>query len=170
MGERQRCNGVARSGIQCPPMQTELSRPLAGKDAGMSAPGWLRLALADLRRHPWRVLNPLLRPLYRWYEHDVARQIASGPVPAHIGLILDGNRRFARGMGLEATLGHQYGVNKLREVLEWCIDLEVRHVTLYVFSTENFGRPAKSNACWTCSCARARACCRNHASSRGACA
>src|SRR6185437_11886252 len=147
MGERQRCNGVARSGIQCPPMQTELSRPLAGKDAGMSAPGWLRLALADLRRHPWRVLNPLLRPLYRWYEHDVARQIASGPVPAHIGLILDGNRRFARGMGLEATLGHQYGVNKLREVLEWCLDLDVRHVTLYVFSTENFGRPVAEVEC-----------------------
>lgn len=113
----------------------------------MSAPGWLRLVLADLRRRPWRILNPLLRPLYRWYERGLAGQVASGPVPAHIGLILDGNRRFARGMGLEATLGHQYGVNKLREVLEWCIDLEVRHVTLYVFSTENFSRPAAEVEC-----------------------
>jgi short-chain Z-isoprenyl diphosphate synthase len=128
-------------------MQSELSRPLAGKDVGVSAPGWLRLALADLRRRPWRILNPLLHPLYRWYAHVLARQVANGPVPAHIGLILDGNRRFARGMGLEATLGHQYGVNKLREVLEWCIDLEVRHVTLYVFSTENFSRPAAEVEC-----------------------
>ena len=128
-------------------MQSELSRPLAGKDAGLSAPGWLRLALADLRRRPWRILNPLLHPLYRWYAHVLARQVASGPVPAHIGLILDGNRRFARGMGLEATLGHQYGVNKLREVLQWCLDLGVGHVTLYVFSTENFTRSKDEVEC-----------------------
>ncbi|HEX5960037.1 MAG TPA: polyprenyl diphosphate synthase [Rhodanobacteraceae bacterium] len=123
-------------------MQTELSRPLVGSDNPAAVPGWLRMALADLRRRPWRLLNPLLYPLYRWYEHNLDRQVAAGPTPAHIGLILDGNRRFARGMGLEATLGHQFGVDKLREVLEWCIDLDVRHVTLYVFSTENFGRPS----------------------------
>ncbi|TAN03747.1 MAG: di-trans,poly-cis-decaprenylcistransferase [Rhodanobacteraceae bacterium] len=122
-------------------MHSEVSPPLAGNSASAVAPGWLRLALADLRRHPWRLINPLLYPLYRWYEHELASQVVNEPVPAHIGLILDGNRRFARGMGLEATLGHQYGVNKLREVLEWCIDLNVRHVTLYVFSTENFNRP-----------------------------
>jgi short-chain Z-isoprenyl diphosphate synthase len=121
-------------------MHSNISRPLAVDDTRPAAPGWLRVALADLRRRPWRLLKPLVYPLYRWYEHSLARQVASGPVPTHIGLILDGNRRFARGIGLEATLGHRFGVNKLREVLEWCLDLEVRHVTLYVFSTENFDR------------------------------
>lgn len=121
-------------------MHSNVSPPLAADDPGAVAPGWLHLVYADLRRRPWRLFKPLLYPLYRWYEHSLARQVAGDPVPAHIGLILDGNRRFARGMGLEATLGHQYGVNKLREVLEWCLELDVRHVTLYVFSTENFGR------------------------------
>lgn len=121
-------------------MHSDISRPLAVDDTRAAAPGWVRMAFADLRHRPWRLLRPLVYPLYRWYEHSLAHQVATGPVPAHIGLILDGNRRFARGMGLEATLGHQFGVNKLREVLEWCLDLKVRHVTLYVFSTENFGR------------------------------
>ncbi|MGH8182369.1 MAG: hypothetical protein ACREPH_01770, partial [Rhodanobacteraceae bacterium] len=61
-------------------MHSEVSRPLAGNDAGAVAPGWLRLALADLRRHPWRLVRPLLYPLYRWYEHELARQVVSEPV------------------------------------------------------------------------------------------
>jgi short-chain Z-isoprenyl diphosphate synthase len=128
-------------------MHSDISPPLAAEDARAVAPGWLRLAYRDLRRRPWRLLSPLLYPAYQWYQHVLARQVAADPVPAHIGLILDGNRRFARGMGLEATLGHQYGVNKLREVLEWCLDLDVRHVTLYVFSTENFGRSNEEVEC-----------------------
>ncbi len=117
-------------------MDSNVSEPLVADHPGASVPTWLR----DLRYRPWRLITPLLRPLYGWYEHNLAQQVAAEAVPTHIGLILDGNRRFARGMGLEATLGHQYGVKKLREVLEWCLDLKVRHVTLYVFSTENFGR------------------------------
>ncbi|HJP99497.1 MAG TPA: polyprenyl diphosphate synthase [Rhodanobacteraceae bacterium] len=128
-------------------MHSDISPPLAADNARAVGPGWLRLAYWDLRRRPWRLLRLLLYPAYRWYEHALARQVTEGRVPAHIGLILDGNRRFARGMGLEATLGHQYGVNKLREVLEWCLDLDVRHVTLYVFSTENFGRPTAEVEC-----------------------
>ncbi len=128
-------------------MHSDISPPLAADDARAVGPGWLRLLYWDLRRRPWRLLRLLLYPAYRWYEHSLARQVTACPVPAHIGLILDGNRRFARGMGLEATLGHQYGVNKLREVLEWCLDLDVRHVTLYVFSTENFGRPTAEVEC-----------------------
>jgi short-chain Z-isoprenyl diphosphate synthase len=128
-------------------MHSDISPPLAADDPRAAGPGWLRVACWDLRRRPWRLFRPLLYPAYRWYQHSLARQVAAGPVPAHIGLILDGNRRFARGMGLEATLGHQYGVNKLREVLEWCLDLDVRHVTLYVFSTENFGRPTAEVEC-----------------------
>ncbi|HET7931014.1 MAG TPA: polyprenyl diphosphate synthase [Rhodanobacteraceae bacterium] len=121
-------------------MSSNISPPLAVSEARPVAPGWLRIALANLRHRPWRLLNPLLYPAYRWYEHYLDAQVATDPVPAHIGLILDGNRRFARDIGLEAMRGHQYGVDKLREVLEWCLDLDVGHVTLYVFSTENFNR------------------------------
>lgn len=121
-------------------MQSNISPPVAADDPPVAAPSWVRLAWANLRHRPWRLLNPLLYPLYRWYAHYLTAQVATDPTPAHIGLILDGNRRYARDIGLQATLGHQFGVNKLREVLEWCLDLEVRHVTLYVFSTENFGR------------------------------
>ncbi len=111
-------------------------------DAGTrpAAASRLRPLYARLLYRTWQLLRPLLHPLYWWYERRLVRQVAAGPAPAHIGLILDGNRRFARGIGLEATLGHQFGVDKLREVLEWCLDLGVRHVTLYVFSTENFSR------------------------------
>ena len=137
-----------RTGIQCPAMNSNSSEPLPAESARVAvAPGWLRIAYADLRRRPWRIFKPLLYPLYRWYERVLARQVATEKVPAHIGLILDGNRRFARGIGLEATIGHQYGVNKLREVLEWCLELDVRHVTLYVFSTENFGRSPAEVEC-----------------------
>ncbi|MDN5865051.1 MAG: polyprenyl diphosphate synthase [Gammaproteobacteria bacterium] len=90
-----------------------------------------------------RVLHPVLQPLYWIYGQRLTRQVNSGPVPAHIGLILDGNRRFARGIGIAARLGHEYGAEKLRQVLEWCLELGVRHVTLYVFSTENFRRPSE---------------------------
>ena len=123
-------------------MHSDITPPLEIDDTRAAAPGWPRVAYADLRRRPWHLFKPLLYPLYQWYERALTRQVAAGPVPVHIGLILDGNRRFARGIGLEATLGHQFGVNKLREVLEWCLDLGVRHVTLYVFSTENFNRPS----------------------------
>jgi short-chain Z-isoprenyl diphosphate synthase len=124
-------------------MDSDIPHPAAAESVKAPVPGWLRVAGANLRHRPWRILRTLVYPLYRWYEHVLAQQVVAGPVPAHIGLILDGNRRFARGIGLEATLGHEFGVNKLREVLEWCLDLGVRHVTLYVFSTENF---ARSNA------------------------
>lgn len=121
-------------------MHAPVSPPLTAGATPAAAPGWLRMALANLRHRPWRLLNPLLWPAYRWYEHYLDAQVATDPVPAHIGLILDGNRRYARDIGLEAVRGHQFGVNKLREVLEWCLELEVSHVTLYVFSTENFSR------------------------------
>ena len=88
-------------------------------------------------RKLWRTL---VWPLYWGYEHRLEREVGGGPMPAHIGLILDGNRRFARGHGFESVMGHHFGVRKLRAFLEWCVEFSVRHVTLYVFSTENFKR------------------------------
>ena len=77
---------------------------------------------------------------YRAYEKKLWNEIKNGPIPSHVGLILDGNRRWARKVGLDHTLGHQAGFEKLKEVLRWCWELGVRTVTIYAFSTENFMR------------------------------
>lgn len=87
-----------------------------------------------------RLLRVLAHPLYWLYERRLERSVVPSAMPEHIGLILDGNRRFARGIGLDARRGHQFGVRKLKTFLEWCLEYGVRHVTLFVFSTENFSR------------------------------
>ncbi|MCB1693056.1 MAG: di-trans,poly-cis-decaprenylcistransferase [Pseudomonadales bacterium] len=79
--------------------------------------------------------------LYRFYEKALWNEIKSGPKPHHIGLILDGNRRFARLKGLaNANDGHNAGSDKVEDFLDWCRKLEIRIVTLYGFSTENYSR------------------------------
>lgn len=62
-------------------------------------------------------------------------------VPKHIGIIMDGNRRFAKKLMLKPWKGHEWGANKVKDVLQWCRELDVKEVTLYAFSIENFNRP-----------------------------
>lgn len=78
--------------------------------------------------------------IYKFYEKILWQQIKNGPRPHHIGVILDGNRRFAMGKGMEATEGHLFGAKKVEELLRWCWRLNIKMVTLYAFSTENFNR------------------------------
>lgn len=78
--------------------------------------------------------------IYKIYEKRLWSQIKDGDKPNHIGIIMDGNRRFARKLGLPPTMGHQIGVEKLKEILRWCWDLDIKYLTLYSFSTENFER------------------------------
>ena len=79
--------------------------------------------------------------LYRIYERILWNQIKSGPRPHHIGLIVDGNRRFARARGFNnPNEGHNAGSEKLEDFLDWCRKLDIKIVTLYGFSTENFSR------------------------------
>jgi len=78
--------------------------------------------------------------LYKLYEPILWSQIQSGPKPHHIGLIVDGNRRFARVKGLASNEGHNAGSQKLEDFLRWCWRLEIGIVTLYGFSTENHKR------------------------------
>lgn len=79
--------------------------------------------------------------LYRLYEPILWSQIKSGPRPHHIGVIVDGNRRFATRRGMASTEGHNAGSEKLEDFLKWCRRLDIRIVTLYGFSTENYNRP-----------------------------
>lgn len=69
------------------------------------------------------------------------KQINTGKLPSHVAIIMDGNGRWARQRGLERIFGHQQGVNALREVIETAAELGIRYLTLYAFSTENWGRP-----------------------------
>ncbi len=61
-------------------------------------------------------------------------------MPKHIAIIMDGNRRFARQLGLDETEGHLKGKDKLEEILEWCVELNIEILTVYAFSTENVKR------------------------------
>jgi len=78
---------------------------------------------------------------YRFYEKWLEGQVDSSELPEHVGVILDGNRRWGlRTLG-ERLNGHIYGAKTGEDFLEWCLELGIKTVTLYVFSTENFARP-----------------------------
>ena len=61
-------------------------------------------------------------------------------IPRCIGIIMDGNRRWAKAAGLPTLEGHRRGYNKLREVTDWCKDAGVKNLIVYAFSTENWNR------------------------------
>src|SRR4029077_1421205 len=85
---------------------------------------------------------PLLRPLYWTYERRLLDQIKQGPTPRHVGIILDVNLRHARKRGVSDPCEiYQRGAEKLDDILDWCSDLRIPAVTLWVFSTENLKRP-----------------------------
>ncbi|MBI4738948.1 di-trans,poly-cis-decaprenylcistransferase [Candidatus Woesearchaeota archaeon] len=62
-------------------------------------------------------------------------------VPSHIGIILDGNRRFSTRLMMKPWMGHEWGAKKVEKVLDWCRELGIRELTLYCFSMQNFNRP-----------------------------
>src|SRR2546426_269674 len=81
---------------------------------------------------------------YQAYERRLLAQVRSGVVPHHVAIIMDGNRRFAVELGLgNPAQGHERGRDKLEEVLQWCLDIGVRILTVYAFSTENLTRPTE---------------------------
>ena len=83
----------------------------------------------------------LLRFLYWLYERRLFDQLQRRPMPRHIGIILDGNRRHARKRGLSDPCEiYQRGAEKLDDILNWCADLRIPALTLWVFSTENLKR------------------------------
>lgn len=86
-------------------------------------------------------LPAVSRPVYALYARRLRRQVMASPLPGHIGLIMDGNRRWARQMGMaNPNLGHRYGVEHIEHVLSWCEAVGVKHVTIYLCSTENLQR------------------------------
>lgn len=64
-------------------------------------------------------------------------------VPRHLAIVLDGNRRFAKRLMLKSWRGHEWGVKKFEKVLEWCKEYNIKELTLYALSLENFNRPKR---------------------------
>ncbi|MGE4577666.1 MAG: polyprenyl diphosphate synthase [Candidatus Methanomethylophilaceae archaeon] len=82
----------------------------------------------------------LTNKAYSTYEAKLRKEVLAGPVPKHVAIIMDGNRRYAEERGETKEEGHRLGSEKLEEVLNWCVDDGVRFLTVYAFSTENFNR------------------------------
>ena len=77
---------------------------------------------------------------YKLYEKWLWRQVKSGVKPEHIAIILDGNRRWATDKALNPWSGHEKGAEKVEQLIDWCLKLNVKSITLYAFSMENFNR------------------------------
>ncbi|HDN17836.1 MAG TPA: di-trans,poly-cis-decaprenylcistransferase [Candidatus Bathyarchaeota archaeon] len=93
----------------------------------------------------WRLLYKLSRNILvlRIYESLLIRQVKEGEIPRHVALILDGNRRWARRMGLSPKDGHKAGADRVKDLLSWCQDLGISTLTVYAFSTENLRRRSR---------------------------
>lgn len=78
--------------------------------------------------------------LYRLYERRLRRDLDPATMPRHVAMIIDGNRRWAKQLGYDSVShGHRAGAAKMREFLEWCDDLGIQVVTLYLLSSDNLG-------------------------------
>ena len=87
-----------------------------------------------------RFIKSLLYPLYEW---RIVRDLDFSKTPHHVGVILDGNRRWAKANPNQGDPnGHKAGASKIIEFLGWCDDADVRVVTLWLLSTDNFKRSA----------------------------
>lgn len=79
---------------------------------------------------------------YDLYGHRLTSSLPKGELPRHVGVILDGNRRWAAGVGSSSDHGHRAGGEKIHEFLGWCEEVDIEVVTLWLLSTDNLGREA----------------------------
>ena len=76
------------------------------------------------------------------YERRLARALRTADVPCHVGVMVDGNRRWARSIGLkDVSEGHRRGADKIVDLLSWCDEAGVEVVTIFLLSTDNLSRP-----------------------------
>lgn len=81
--------------------------------------------------------------VYGLYGRRLADSLDRDRLPAHIGVILDGNRRWAADQHRPTSHGHRAGAGKIQELLGWCDEVGIRVVTLWLLSTDNLSRPAQ---------------------------
>lgn len=77
---------------------------------------------------------------YNAYEKRLLSEVRKLPIPKHVAVIMDGNRRYAKEMEFVLQEGHLKGKDKLEEVLDWCLLLDIKVLTIYAFSMENLRR------------------------------
>jgi short-chain Z-isoprenyl diphosphate synthase len=97
----------------------------------------------DLRRAVFRRMPGLQHLVYGTYGRRVEAHLDRHRVPRHVGVMLDGNRRWARAAGKSTADGHRKGADKIQELLSWCEETGVEVVTLWLLSTDNLSRPAE---------------------------
>ena len=107
------------------------------KEENQSGAGGLRLL-----HHMWLLLKEQLKqPFYTLYQHRLEVKARSWNLPLHVGIIMDGNRRYARRSGLlNVNEGHALGADKLLEVVRWCFDMDISVVTVWGLSLDNLNR------------------------------
>ncbi len=76
-------------------------------------------------------------------DKDTLQDPQSGKLPQHVAVIMDGNNRWARRHGLSGTAGHRAGAEAAREIINVCVRRNIRYLTLFAFSSENWLRPNK---------------------------
>ena len=85
--------------------------------------------------------NGVRRLLYPAYEARLVRRLPADRLPKHVGVMLDGNRRWARTVGRDTAHGYRAGAANISPMLEWCEEVGVEVVTLWLLSTDNLNRP-----------------------------
>tara|TARA_B100001123_G_scaffold171972_1_gene197717 strand:+ start:6100 stop:6927 length:828 start_codon:yes stop_codon:yes gene_type:complete len=89
----------------------------------------------------WMRINSVALPISKLYTNRLIRQIRKRPLPKHVAMILDGNRRFALSRNYQdVTEGHKKGVSKVEEFIEWANELQIHTITLWALSTDNLKR------------------------------
>jgi tritrans,polycis-undecaprenyl-diphosphate synthase [geranylgeranyl-diphosphate specific] len=89
------------------------------------------------------ISSAITEGVYRAYETRLQNEIKQSPIPKHVAIIMDGNRRFAEALGMDPAQGHVMGRDKLEQVIQWCLDIGIKVLTVYAFSTENIKRSSK---------------------------
>ncbi|UDY22917.1 isoprenyl transferase [Nocardioides sp. Kera G14] len=81
------------------------------------------------------------RTLYPAYEARMLRRLPPETLPKHVGVMLDGNRRWAKAVGRDTAHGHRVGAANIEPLLTWCEEVGIEIVTLWLLSTDNLNRP-----------------------------
>ena len=84
--------------------------------------------------------------VYGVYQRRLSASLSAAAVPRHVGVILDGNRRWAKAAGARTAEGHRAGADRILDFLGWCEEAGVERVTLWLLSTDNLSRPPEELA------------------------
>src|SRR3954449_2335331 len=109
-----------------------------GQEIPLTAAGTVA-RVADWKRGLRKVLYPA-------YEARLARRLPSERLPKHVGVMLDGNRRWAKAVGADTSHGHRAGAANIEPLLGWCDEVGIEVVTLWLLSTDNLNRPGEQLA------------------------